>query len=324
MHDRFDGSAPQRRPSSVRRTATLDMRWPGDPGSELVIEGTARDLLTDGRGHAEDVVGANLRVRLDPESRTIQDLRTTPAAPGTERLVGARGGGRLRSVLAESVPEEKRAGTPLHQLLDDLAGASLIAPFALMRRLGPAEWAQRFGSRRPATGVCLGFRRGATAHRSDEPRDRTRLAESLTDPADPDGWHPHDDTAGPVTRRARRMDVWLEDGIRVDSWFQDSATEPHGGRVAVHEYTLRAVIDPRTGRLLELDARPRALPYPECPLAVGNLERVVGTPLGELRDTVPQALRGAAGCTHLNDAVRALADASALAGHLAPKTAGGQ
>src|SRR5690606_42045775 len=85
-----------------------------------------------------------------------------------------------------------------------------------------------------------------------------------------------------------------------------------GGRAAVHEYRVRATAERDTGALLTLDAVPRALPFPECPLAAGNLGRLLGTPLTELRDLVPRTLRGVDGCTHLNDAVRALSDVPAL------------
>ena len=39
---------------------------------------------------------------------------------------------------------------------------------------------------------------------------------------------------------------------------------------------------------------------------------IVGTPLGELRTTVLERLSGTRGCTHLNDAMRALAEVPTL------------
>jgi Protein of unknown function (DUF2889) len=98
--------------------------------------------------------------------------------------------------------------------------------------------------------------------------------------------------------------------------FQDSSTEPTGGRVAVHEYRLAATADPRTGRLLSLEADPRVLPFYECPLAARGLDALLGTPLAELRTVVLKQLAGAAGCTHLNDAVRALAEVPTLIARL--------
>jgi hypothetical protein len=114
-------------------------------------------------------------------------------------------------------------------------------------------------------------------------------------------------------RRARRIDVRLGGGvIEIDSMFQDSCTEPSGGRMAVHEYRLEATADPVSGELLSLRAEPRVLPYNECPLAAGNTGTLLGTPLAELRTVVLEQFKGTKGCTHLNDALRALAEVPVL------------
>ena len=65
-----------------------------------------------------------------------------------------------------------------------------------------------------------------------------------------------------------------------------------------------------------MDALPRVLPYVECPLAATNAEWLVGTPLALLRREVLDRLRGEDCCTHLNDALRALAEVPVLAGAL--------
>lgn len=117
-------------------------------------------------------------------------------------------------------------------------------------------------------------------------------------------------------RRARRIDVRVTDHIEIDSMFQDSATTPQGGRVAVHEYHVHATADWRTGCLTRVSADPRVLPYVECPLAASNVDRLVGVPLADLRSEVLERLKGIDGCTHLNDALRALAEVPVLAGHL--------
>ena len=64
--------------------------------------------------------------------------------------------------------------------------------------------------------------------------------------------------------------------------------------------------------LFSIEAQPGNLPYPECPGATANIQRLVGTPLAELRATVLERLAKTAGCTHLNDALRALADVHRL------------
>jgi hypothetical protein len=79
---------------------------------------------------------------------------------------------------------------------------------------------------------------------------------------------------------------------------------------------LLATVDPKRHLLIEAHAHPHILPYVECPAATANLQRIFGTPLGELRSQVLETLRGTAGCTHLNDAVRALAEISQMAAPL--------
>src|SRR4051794_12838067 len=50
------GSAPVRRARSVRRTSTIDMTWPGGLGTQLRLDGRARDIVTIDAG-APRVVG---------------------------------------------------------------------------------------------------------------------------------------------------------------------------------------------------------------------------------------------------------------------------
>jgi hypothetical protein len=59
------------------------------------------------------------------------------------------------------------------------------------------------------------------------------------------------------------------------------------------------------------------LPFIECPGAVTNAAKLVGTPLPLIREAVLRDLRGTAGCTHLNDALRALAEVPKLVEQLA-------
>jgi hypothetical protein len=314
-------ATPPRRPGSVRRTSSIDIRWPGGWGTEMQLVGRARDLLSRHVSGepvvlAEDVV--RVGVGLD---RTIESIESEPPRPGIAQLIGARGGGRLRGLLQEVVPEERAAGTPLYLLLDDLAGATLIGGFAYSQWPDewPADWAERRGratAGRRMDGVCVGFQPGSTALTPDGGArfgHDVRVVAPLLDPADPIGWHLLEDITEVSMRRARRIDVAIDGVVVIDAMFQDSATVPAGGRVAVHEYRVEATADATTGELLSVVADPRVLPYRECPLAVANVDRLLGTPLGELRDVVLDRLKGTAGCTHLNDALRALAEVPLLA-----------
>jgi Protein of unknown function (DUF2889) len=317
-------ATPIRRRGSVRRTSTIDMRWPGGWGTQMRLHGHARDLLTPlGGGDpvvlAEDVV----RVGVGPD-RTIEDIAADPPRPALERLVGARGGGRLRGALGEVVPEERAAGTPLYLLLDDLAGATLIGGFAYSQwpEEWPRDWAEARGratTSRRMDGVCAGFQPGSGALTEDGGSrfiHDVRAVEPLVDAADPIGWHPLADISEVSMRRARRIDVTVGDVISIDAMFQDSATVPAGGRIAVHEYQLAATADASTGELLSVNADPRVLPYRECPLAVANVDLMLGTPLSDLRGAVLERLAGIKGCTHLNDALRALAEVPVLVNSL--------
>ena len=100
--------------------------------------------------------------------------------------------------------------------------------------------------------------------------------------------------------------------LTVDAAFQDSAKKNDGTRTAIHEYLLRVSADPDTLEVLSLEPEPRILPFPECPGAVANSQRLIGSSLADIRDEVLRQLRGPEGCTHLNDAMRALADVPVL------------
>jgi len=314
------GPAPARRPGSVRRTSTIDMTWPEGRGTWLQLVCRARDIFTPPAGGAPVVLAedtARVRMAMD---RTILALECDPPRPGIEKLVGSRGGGHLRHALQHVLPEEKAKGSPLYLLLDDLSGASLISTWAWSRwkddwlnpPSGPPE-----APRRPMEGICTGFRPGSSALRRDStssPRHNCTVVPPLARPDDPAGWHEVADLQGVSMRRARRIDVWVDDLIRVDSHFQDSASVPEGGaRTAVHEYLLTASADPARGTLLSVAADPRTLPYRECSTAAGNVGRLLGAPVRDLRQIVLVELAKTAGCTHLNDALRALAEAPILA-----------
>ena len=119
---------------------------------------------------------------------------------------------------------------------------------------------------------------------------------------------------GPQKRRARRIDLWRDGGlIKVDAGFQDSGSNPEGGRTAVHEYRVFAEIDAASGTVLALQALPLILPYRECPGASVKATRMIGQNVAQFRQSVLDTLPGTLGCTHLNDVLRALSDAPMLA-----------
>lgn len=139
----------------------------------------------------------------------------------------------------------------------------------------------------------------------------------LANPDDPLGWHAPPDQSGPGTRRARWIDVWREGrALHVVGGFQDSAVEQDGGRIAIHEYRLSVTVDEASGLITNVEAVPHVLPHRECPASVLGVGRIVGLPIATLRTEVPVLFAREAGCTHLNDVMRALVCVPALASQL--------
>lgn len=315
--------APLRPAGSIRRTSSVDVTWPDGVMGKRVLHGRARDLRTDAEGNAAVLAEATMEATLDPE-RKILALAASPAPPRLQELVGERGGGHLRMVMGEVLPELIERADPLYLLLDDISGISLISVWAWS--LWHPEWLEAIRGPNAAaemieqkTDVCWGLQRGHSGLDPDRRGDvGTADGGELRNPTDPAGWHDFPELSGVTMRRARRIDVWREDGvIRIDSAFQDSAPRPDGTRAALHEYRLEATVDAATLALLSLEPEPRVLPFGECPGAVHNARALAGSPLPAIRDTVLSQLRGPRGCTHLNDALRALADVPRLVEQLA-------
>jgi hypothetical protein len=114
------------------------------------------------------------------------------------------------------------------------------------------------------------------------------------------------------------LDVWLEDGlVLVDAMFRDTTCDWDQTARVVHEYALTATLDADTQRILAIDAQPRSLPFPtDCPFAADSVQLILGEAAAGLRETVRGLSAGAVSCTHLNDAMRCLADIPTLVDQL--------
>ena len=317
-------SAPARRPGSVRRTATMDFTWPDGLQGDTVLDGRARDLRTGDDGTVTVLAEAALRMVTDPR-RVIKEVSSAPVVHGLRSLAGESAMSGFRRRLAATGAAgagAAAAGTPLYQLLDDVPGATLVSGAAWQRWYDMDRYLEIKADvvQRVMTDVCTGYQNGSTALQPDGTlrwRQDRQPAVDIDAVTDHLAWHAHPSPDGVTMRRARRIDVWLAGPvIGVDAFFQDSSTLPTGGRIAIHEYTLTAEADRETGTLRAVTPVPRVLPYDECPLAVANVGALAGLPLGDLRVAVPERLRGPLGCTHLNDMLRALAAAPALAARL--------
>lgn len=306
-------TTPARSPGSVRRTTSLDVLWPAGPNGVARFEGVGRDLLTKTDGTTDALAADAVSLDIDLSTRQVIGVSGTPKI-AVQGLVGARIGRGFRAIMAETMADEIEQGSLISQLLDDMTGASIVSSFALaLWDDGSEGLTSGVNSRLPMAGVCLGFAPGSSALAVSEGGDNrysSSHVESVVDPDDPMGWHDIPDRSEMSLRRVRRIDVRLgtsPDGpILVDSMFQDSATTPEGGRRGVHQYGVMVAAEPADLRLLSVAADPRILPYAECPMAALGLTTLVGTTLPALRDLVPVTLKGVSGCTHLNDAMRAL------------------
>ena len=296
------------------------MFWPDGLGTDLHLKGRARDLLTTLEDEPVVLDHAELYTVTGRE-RDIRRIEGEPDRPGLQRLVGSRAGGGLRSSIAQELPDEVAAGTPLYLLLDDLAGSTLIAGFAFSRWVDHVpQIKQRLADapRRVMRDTCSGFRDGASSLLSDGSisglRQNTAHPGPLAGAEDPLGWHELDDPPEIAMRRARRIDVWDEGGVlEIDAMFRDSCWDPDGSEVVIHEYQMLGQADRATRKLLSVTAHPRVLPYIECPGAAPNASWMAGADLQTMRTEVLQRLRSTDCCTHLNDGLRSLAEVPILA-----------
>jgi len=319
--------APLRVSNSLRRTSSIDVSWPDGVEGQRLLIGGARDLYTPAEPGSVGRVLAEARFEARmTEDKMITAIQSDTAEEKVAKLVGAKAGGHLRMLLRGVMPDLIAQAHPLYLVLDDLSGSALVSAFAwsqwfpdwaerLRQRLGAEQHAALIAQR---VNVCWGLQEGNSGVQPGSPPTDVASADAddVRNPADPEGWHALSDRDGPGFRRARRIDVVRDDAagvIRIDSAFQDSATTPHGGRIAIHEYNLRAVARIDTLEVLSLEPEARILPFSECPGAVHNTQRLVGRGLGDIREEVLAQLRGPQGCTHLNDALRALADVPTLA-----------
>jgi Protein of unknown function (DUF2889) len=321
---------PARAPGSLRRTMHVDVGARTEWGSPLPMSGSGRDVATgSGTEDMRVLAEASVKAGFDPE-RTLLTLATTPDAPWTADLLGARAGGGFRRRIDEVMPGEA-AGSLLRTVLDDLPAAALISGYAWMRlahRQGhdPSDLMPSGVASRMA-GLCSGWRHGGVAMNSvvgdrGVPVQECPPAPELTI-GDPLGWHRADPLPPDWMRRRRCIDVTvgeprarLEAGagsdppFRLWAMFRDTVGEPDGGEAVLHEYVVEA--EGIGLRVETIRAEPRVLPFPECPGAADAVSAMVGRSLAEFPSSVPETLTGIASCTHLNDLLRALGGAAQL------------
>ena len=328
-------TTPGRPPGSIRRTSSIDTARPDGLRGDLIVTARARDLLTTLDGTATVVAEAQLDARIHRATRALLSLDTVPGLVPLERLIGAGVGPGFRARMAEAAPDELAGGTLLHLLLDDLPGATLVSGYA-MQRGGALEEARPAPTMAPTTeapptvaspapwagdDLCAGWAHDATMMVTIRTKGVIPLAIGPPAPAlesEEDLWAWHDmPPLGPhAMRRRRRLDVVLPTGpqraYRLDVHFRDSHMDEDGQESVLHEYAVSGGVDGSAGRVTEMSAEARVLPWVECPGAVASAGRLVGMPLADLRTWVRREMTGASTCTHLNDTLRSLGDVTGL------------
>jgi hypothetical protein len=285
----------------------------------VTARGQGRDLLTTSSDATSTLAETAVEAQVDFRDGRIARIDADPALPHGQTLVGASAYSGFRRTVGALIPDDLAAHTVRYQVVDDLPIALLLS--------GRVVRAEGIGlgepGRMPPTDVCAGWVAGGFAvHGFSElgpPLTIGPRAGALSRPDDADSWHPLDPSVAHSTRRQRRLDVWIEDGIAmVDTAMQDSFVDRNGAETAVHQYGVRATVDLVTRRFVSVAAVPGRLPFPECPSAASTADRLVGGPTTGLRDWVSASLTGPATCTHLNDSLRSLEGVGALLDHLEP------
>ena len=251
---------------------------------------------------------------------------TTTRRHAASKLVGAVVGPGFRARAADHFPAERRAGSPLWTLLDDLPPTMLVSNYGRLRAGFQPPWIDDGGSP-PKADICAGWQSGGTMIQTAlrvgrQPVTFGPTAPPVEVPDHPEAWHAVEPLPPIGSRRRRRLDVVpAADGgpILVDAMFRDTYATEAGEETIVHEYAIRLHVDAASLEVIDALADPHVLPFVECPAAVESADRVVGRRVTDLRDRVREEFVGITTCTHLNDLLRSLEDVAALLAEAQPR-----
>src|ERR1700734_2094951 len=316
MHAPTTGN-PSRRPRSARRTTSIDMTRDEGSLDPVYLNGRARDLWTAADGTGKELDSATHTATIDVIARVIRHIEVTPPVAEMSRLAGAPAMRGFRAAADKVAPDLRQARDLRYTLLDDVPVATLISGHALSASNLLGDVAK--SGYLPVADQCAGFATGGLLLTSFEAGDPVIVtgpeAPDLDHGDDPWAWHHVAALPRHAMRRRRRIDVHQGESpsrVGIDAMFRDTYVRTDGVETIIHEYTLDAVVDTKTGILVESRATPRGLPGQECPGAVASAARIVGMTLQDLHFRVRRELSGTSTCTHLNDLLRSVADAEAL------------
>lgn len=307
---------PPRRPSSLRRTSSIDSTRPHGFDGDVSVDARARDLLTDASGAAAAVAEVRLVGAISP-GRTLRSAVADPPVDGFADLVGTpvASGWRARARTALRIDEQPNS--LLNLLVDDLPGASLVSGMATAVHSPPTASPEARRYILSTADICAGW--VADGSMMVAFREHDQIPTPVGPPApvlerddDALGWHAMASMPPHATRRRRILDLWAEPGAHsthgFEAHFRDSHMDGSELERVVHEYQVTGHVDERTRVVTDIEARARVLPWVECPGALASAGRLVDTPIGDLRARVRNEFVGASTCTHLNDTLRSLAD----------------
>ncbi|SFF96552.1 Protein of unknown function [Novosphingobium sp. CF614] len=312
-------ATPPRRAASIRRTTTHDSNRPEGLDGLVAHVASGRDLLTDVRGQAIVLDEARIEATVDYNRVAIIGIASQPPEPALAALAGKGAYSGFRKSIEDLLPGEVGSHTIRAQLFDDFPAAVMGNGRALR-----AEGVKIAMARKNALPVdlCAGWAEGGTLVSGYSDLGPPLLvgprSPALAGEHDPLAWHAFAPLAAHGTRRARRTDLWEEDGLgRADCFFRDSHVDRHGVETVIHEWRLLVAFDPDERRFVSVSADAGPLPYPECPASGGSAARLAGMSIDGLRREVRRSFVGPSTCTHLNDTFRALEDIGMLFDRLA-------
>ncbi|HEY6533709.1 MAG TPA: DUF2889 domain-containing protein [Acidimicrobiales bacterium] len=310
-------STPSRRVGSVRRTTTHDSSRSDGLDGPVRLVARGRDLLTlpDGQGVVLDEAGLEIVVNDSLEGR-ILEFSLDPPHDGTDSLIGATAFAGFRRSVGALIPDDRGSGSVRFQILDDLPTALMLSG-RVLRAAGLGLGIPMKPGKPSNVDICAGWIDDGVAVRGYSEKGPPLFPAPDSPPVepadDPLGWHPHPDSVPHSTRRRRRLDLWRDGELaRIDCFFRDSHFDEDGLEGVVHEWTVRAAVDPASLEVVECEAGYGALPFPECPGAAASAGRLVGGPLVGLRRRVLKEMVGTSTCTHLNDQLRSFEDVGTL------------
>lgn len=312
--------------------SSLAIRPAGGWDEGVVVEAAAQDSAADPGAGTVSVLGtASLTAAMDADSRLTSVSGDVPAAVA-EGLAGLAPATGFRKELARLAGDGLDPRSLLAALLDDLPTVRLISGYGRLIETPPPAAGGR--TRAPVLNVCRGWAADGTASRQaasgqsvitgtpPAPAFGELLAGEVGSMKEP--------ALRPRSMRRRRILDVVPAGpdVEVFQYFRDSHVDREGAEGSLHEYVMTARLSAADLVVRAISVEPRALPFPECPLAAPNAQLLVGMSTHDIDSSVRSTLGGTLGCTHLNDVLRFLRFAGSLVSATttdgdAPAAAGG-